>query len=87
MHLHGLPALMSTADPQSPRHDYETSAGLRLLYRARIPSPDPALLPRSLKDLTALHEAEENLVATKKISLPPGFVRTVRMRPPRSEAS
>ncbi|RMZ55867.1 hypothetical protein APUTEX25_003833 [Auxenochlorella protothecoides] len=39
------------------------------------------------RDLTALHEAEENLVATKKISLPPGFLRTVRMRAPRSEAS
>ncbi|KAL6784026.1 SMC6A [Auxenochlorella protothecoides x Auxenochlorella symbiontica] len=39
------------------------------------------------QDLTALHEAEENLVATKKISLPPGFVRTVRMRAPRSEVS
>lgn len=38
------------------------------------------------QDLTALHEAEENLVATKKISLPPGFLRTVRMRAPRSEA-
>lgn len=34
-------------------------------------------------DLTALKEAEAQLLAIRRIQLAPGFVRTVRMKPPR----